>query len=58
MLAWRVSNTMDAKFGLDAPNEAWTRFGHYYNARRTHSTLAARTPDEAYGATEMGRLAA
>lgn len=53
-----MSNTMDVKFGLDALNEAWTRFGHYYNARRTHSTLAARTPDEAYGATEMGRLAA
>jgi putative transposase len=30
----------------------------YYNARRPHSTLAGRTPDEAYGATEMERLAA
>jgi putative transposase len=30
----------------------------YYNARRPHSTLAGRTPDEAYGATGMERLAA
>jgi putative transposase len=30
----------------------------YYNARRPHSTLAGRTPDEAYGATERERLAA
>ena len=30
----------------------------YYNARRPHSALAGRTPDEAYGAGEMKRLAA
>ena len=30
----------------------------YYNARRPHSTLAGRTPDEAYGASEMETLAA
>ena len=30
----------------------------YYNARRPHSTLAGRTPDEAYGATGMMKLAA
>ena len=30
----------------------------YYNARRPHSTLAGRTPDEAYRATEMMKLAA
>ena len=29
-----------------------------YDARRPHSTLAGRTPDEAYGAREMERLAA
>ncbi len=29
-----------------------------YNARRPHSALAGRTPDEAYGAKEMQRLAA
>jgi putative transposase len=31
--------------------------GHY-NARRPHSTLAGRTPDEAYEVTETERLAA
>jgi len=30
----------------------------YYNARRPHSTLAGRTPDEAYWATGTERLAA
>ncbi len=30
----------------------------YYNARRPHSTLAGRTPNEAYGANETERLAA
>jgi putative transposase len=30
----------------------------YYNARRPHSTLAGRTPNEAYGATDTERLAA
>ncbi|AWV20162.1 Transposase (plasmid) [Roseomonas mucosa] len=30
----------------------------YYNTRRLHSTLAGRTPDEAYGAAGMERLAA
>jgi putative transposase len=35
-----------------------SRWIGYYNARRPHSTLAGRTPDEAYGASEMERLAA
>jgi putative transposase len=30
----------------------------YYNTRRPHSTLAGRTPDEAYGVGGMKRLAA
>ena len=30
----------------------------YYNARRPHSGLDGRTPDEAYGADEVTRLAA
>jgi putative transposase len=30
----------------------------YYNARRPHSTLAGRTPDEAYGVMATERLAA
>ena len=30
----------------------------YYNARRPHSALAGRTPDDAYGQIEMERLAA
>ncbi len=30
----------------------------YYNTRRPHSTLAGRTPDEAYGASVTERLAA
>lgn len=30
----------------------------YYNAQRPHSALAGRTPDEAYGAAGMERLAA
>jgi putative transposase len=132
VLSWRVSNTMDVEFCLDALEEALTRFGKpeifnsdqgsqftssrftgmlqdagvrismdgrgrwmdnvfierlwrslkyecvylhafetgsdlraglsrwigYYNARRPHSTLAGRTPDEAYGATGLERLAA
>ena len=30
----------------------------YYNTQRPHSTLVGRTPDEAYGAGEMERVAA
>ncbi len=30
----------------------------YYYARRPHSALTGRTPDEAYGEIEMERLAA
>jgi putative transposase len=132
VLSWRVSNTMDVEFCLDALEEALARFGKpdifntdqgsqftsprfagllqeagirismdgrgrwmdnvfierlwrslkyecvylyafetgselragvswwidYYNARRPHSTLAGRTPDEAYGVSETERLAA
>ena len=132
VLAWRVSNTMDLEFCLEALEEALARFGKpeifntdqgsqftsprftgvlqeagvrvsmdgrgrwmdnvfierlwrslkyecvylhafetgselragltkwigYYNARRPHSALAGRTPDEAYGTTDMERLAA
>src|SRR4051812_18328060 len=132
VLSWRVSNTMDVEFCLEALEEALTRFGRpgifnsdqgsqftslrftsmlrdagvrismdgrgrwmdnvfierlwrslkyecvylhafetgsdlragllrwigYYNARRPHSTLAGRTPDEAYGTGMMERLAA
>jgi putative transposase len=127
VLSWRVSNTMDVEFCLDALEEALARFGKpeifntdqgsqftslrftgllqdaevrismdgrgrwmdnvfierlwrslkyecvylhafetgselraglsrwidYYNVRRPHSTLAGRTPDEAYGAADM-----
>ena len=132
VLAWRVSNTMDAAFCVEALQEALARFGRpeifntdqgsqftsaeftnvlraanvrismdgrgrwmdnvfierlwrslkyecvylhafetgselraglsrwvsYYNARRPHSTLAGRTPDEAYGAGVTEKLAA
>ena len=132
VLSWRVSNTMDAEFCVDALQAALARFGHpeifnsdqgsqftsprftgvlqqagvrismdgrgrwmdnvfiervwrslkyeciylhafetgselraglsrwisYYNARRPHSTLAGRTPDEAYEAGRTERLAA
>jgi putative transposase len=132
VLSWRVSNTMDVEFCLDALEEALARFGKpeifntdqgsqftsprftgvlqeagirismhgrgrwldnvfierlwrslkyecvylhafetgselraglarwigYYNAQRPHSTLAGRTPDEAYGAMETESLAA
>ena len=34
------------------------RWIDYYNTRRPHSTLAGRTPDEAYGTGAMERLAA
>ena len=30
----------------------------YYNARRPHSALAGRTPDEAYGKADLEKLAA
>ena len=132
VLSWRVSNTMDVEFCLEALEEALARFGRpeifntdqgsqftsprftgvlreagarismdgrgrwmdnvfierlwrslkyecvylhafetgselraglmrwigYYNARRPHSTLAGRTPDEAYRASGMDKLAA
>jgi len=132
VLSWRVSNTMDADFCIEALKEALERFGKpeifntdqgsqftsprftdvlrtagvrismdgrgrwmdnvfierlwrslkyeciylhafetgsalraglrewigYYNARRPHSTLAGRTPDEAYWATATEKLAA
>jgi putative transposase len=132
VLAWRVSNTMDVEFCIEALDEALARFGRpeifntdqgsqftsprftgvlqaagvrismdgrgrwmdnvfierlwrslkyecvylhafetgselrdgltfwigYYNARRPHSMLAGRTPDEAYRAPGMERLAA
>jgi putative transposase len=132
VLAWRVSNTMDVEFCIEALEEAMARFGRpeisntdqgsqftsprftsvlqaagvrismdgrgrwmdnvfierlwrslkyecvylhafetgselraglvkwigYYNERRPHSALAGRTPDEAYGAIGMERLAA
>ena len=132
VLSWRVSNTMDVEFCVEALEEALARFGHpeifnsdqgsqftslaftgvlqqagvrismdgrgrwmdnvfierlwrslkyeciylhafetgselraglsnwisYYNARRPHSTLAGRTPDEAYEAGPTERLAA
>jgi putative transposase len=132
VLAWRVSNTMDVEFCLEALEEALTRFGRpeifntdqgsqftsprftgvlqaaevrismdgrgrwmdnvfierlwrslkyeciylhafetgselraglshwigYYNARRPHSKLAGRTPDEAYKVTKMTKRAA
>ena len=35
-----------------------SRWIGYYNARRPHSSLASRTPDEAYEAAAMERLAA
>ena len=35
-----------------------SRWIDYYNVRWPHSTLAGRTPDEAYGATDTERLAA
>lgn len=132
VLSWRVSNTMDVEFCVEALQEALARFGHpeifnsdqgsqftssaftgvlqqagvrismdgrgrwmdnvfierlwrslkyeciylhafetgselraglfrwigYYNAQRPHSSLAGRTPDEAYEAGRMERLAA
>ena len=35
-----------------------SRWINYYNTRRPHSTLAGRTPNEAYGAGVIGRMAA
>ena len=35
-----------------------SRWISYYNARRPHSTLAGRTPDETYDEIKMERLAA
>ena len=38
--------------------EGLSRWIGYYNAQRPHSSLAGRTPDEAYGASGIERLAA
>jgi len=40
------------------PRAGLSRWIGYYTARRPHSTLAGRTPDEAYEAGRMERLAA
>jgi len=40
------------------PRAGLSKWIGYYNAGRPHSALAGRTPDEAYGAEQMERLAA
>jgi transposase InsO family protein len=42
VLSWRLSNTMDDSFCVEALEEALARFG--YNERRPHMALANRTP--------------
>ena len=46
---------------FETGSELWaglTRWIGYYNARRPHSTLGGRTPDEAYGIDTVAELAA
>ena len=51
VLAWRLSNTMDVRFCIEALNEALARYGKpdIFNAERPNSALAGRTLAEAYG---------
>ena len=60
ILAWRLSNTMDVDFCIEALKEALAKqWLAYYNAERPHSTHGILTPDEAYASkTEPMRLAA
>ena len=51
VLAWRLSNTMEADFCVEAGTEARAGIGgwiDYHNTSRPHSALARRTPEEAY----------
>ncbi|CAO3411725.1 Mobile element protein [Azospirillum largimobile] len=62
VLSWRLSNTMDVEFCIEAVEEAMARHGRwigYYNIDRPHSALGDRTPEEAcQGTPEPIRLAA
>ncbi|CAO3411745.1 Mobile element protein [Azospirillum largimobile] len=62
VLSWRLSNTMNVEFCIEAVEEAMARHGRwidYYNIDRPHSALGDRTPEEAYkGTPEPIRLAA
>ncbi len=57
VLAWRLSNTMDADFCIAALEEAIARHGRpdIFNMDQglQFTSFAGKTPDEVYAATEM-----
>ena len=59
MDATHVRQDREPKFETGSELRAGlTEWIGYYNARRPHSTLDGRTPDEAYKATGTEKLAA
>jgi len=50
VLAWRLSNSMDTAFCVEALKEALAKFGtpDIFNTERPHSTHGMLPPDEAY----------
>ena len=61
VLAWRLSNSMDVDFCIEALNDAFANHGtlEIFNTERPHSTHGILTPDEAYASkTEPTRLTA
>ena len=59
VLSWRLSNSMEVSFCLEALEEAFARHGQqarqdigswisFYNQSRPHSTFDGRTPEEVY----------
>ena len=47
-MSWRISNTLDVNFCVEALEEAIARYFEFYNSRRRHSALDQRTPDAVY----------
>jgi putative transposase len=56
VLAWRVSNSMDASFCVDCPEDALRHHDgpEVYNAERPHQALGYETPDHVYRAGAGG----
>jgi transposase InsO family protein len=44
VLGWRISNTLDTDFCVEALHEGVTAWIHYYNHERYHQSLDDETP--------------